>query len=106
MSVEDRQRLVPQGRTLVARDFSPGWWWRDLCRILRSSEEVDLGTLSALIQCPLAPFLDECLLSEEEEPDHGLHTIRLTWTCEYELPDRTDEGDVPPRNGGTLSCEN
>lgn len=67
----------------------------DLCRILRSSEEVDLGTLSALIQCPLAPFLDECLLSEEEEPDMGLHTIRLTWTCEYELPGGTDEGDVP-----------
>jgi hypothetical protein len=41
----------------IAEDFTLG----DLCRIVDHFEEIDIKTFSALLHCPLKPFLEECL---------------------------------------------
>ena len=96
MCTEDKVRLHP-GYTLgvadlmtpveIAEDFTLG----DLCRIIDNFEEMDRETFSALLQCPLEPFLEECLRpwDTSPEPRSDLHYIRLFWECEYNLRTET-----------------
>ncbi|MBI3015834.1 MAG: hypothetical protein HYY65_12450 [Candidatus Tectomicrobia bacterium] len=96
MSTEDKVRLHP-GYALqvadlmapveIAEDFTLG----DLCRIIDHFEEMDRETFSALLQCPLEPFLEECLRPRDAgtEPGSDLHYIRLFWECEYDLRTET-----------------
>jgi hypothetical protein len=66
----------------LAEDFTLG----DLCRMIRDFAEVDVETFSALVQCPLEPFIEECLKPYDAaaDSDSELHSICLHWICEYE----------------------
>lgn len=67
----------------IAEDFTLG----DLCRVIETFDEMDVEAFSALLQCPLRPFLAECLWpSQAGEPASELHYLRVAWECEYELP--------------------
>lgn len=91
MSTKDKVQLHPgyvvQAADLmapveIAAEFTLG----DLCRIIDNFEEIDIGTFSALLQCPLESFLEECLRSWDtrHEPRSDLHYIRVFWECEYD----------------------
>lgn len=71
----------------IAEDFTLG----DLCRIMDRFEDIDIEIFSALLRCPLKPFLDECLrpgdTSTESKSD--LHAICLSWECEYDMGTET-----------------
>lgn len=59
----------------------------ELCLTIRDSEEMDLDTLSALLQCPLAPFIEDCLrpgVLLDSSP--RLSAIQVAWQCEYDQP--------------------
>lgn len=93
---EEKIRLTP-GYTLrgvdlmreveVADPFTLG----DLCLMIRDCQELDLETLSALLRCPLAPFIAECQRPRDPtaSPASDLSAIRLRWQCEYDRPDET-----------------
>ncbi|MBI3301933.1 MAG: hypothetical protein HYZ72_07635 [Deltaproteobacteria bacterium] len=71
----------------VADNFTLG----DLCVMIRDCEEMDLETFSALVRCPLAPFLAECLQPCDTTTalESHLSYIRLRWRCEYDSPAET-----------------
>jgi len=96
MCTEDKVRLHPEYELRVAdlmtpveiaEDFTLG----NLCRIIDNFEEMDRETFSALLQCPLEPFLEECLRLGDTgtEPRSDLRYIRLFWECEYDLRTET-----------------
>ena len=67
----------------LAEDFTVG----ELCLTIRDSNEINLDTLSALLHCPLAPFLDECLRSSvAPTPAPRVSAIQVAWQCEYDQP--------------------
>jgi hypothetical protein len=75
----------------IADDFTLG----DLCRIIDHFEDIDIKTFSALLRCPLEPFLEECLRPRDTSAElkSDLHSIRLSWECEYGA--RTETGSLP-----------
>jgi hypothetical protein len=75
----------------IADDFTLG----DLCRIIDHFEDIDIKTFSALLRCPLEPFLEECLRPRDTSAElkSDLHSIRLSWECEYGA--RTETGSPP-----------
>lgn len=93
---EEKIRLTP-GYTLrrvdlmreveIADPFTLG----DLCLMIRDCQELDLETLSALLRCPLAPFIAECQRPRDPTASSAsdLSAIRLRWRCEYDRPDET-----------------
>ena len=108
MSSDDKVRLN-SGYTLrlidlmtpvdITADFTLG----DLCRIIDNCDEMDIPTLSAVLQCPLQPLLDECLRSQEtSHQPSDLHYIRLSWACEY---DPLSETRRPPATSFWLQVD-
>lgn len=74
----------------IAADFTLG----ELCLMIRDCKEMDLRTLSALIHCPLTPFLEECLgLGSRTTRSQPLSSIHVSWQCEY---DNSSETCWPP----------
>ena len=69
----------------LAEDFTLG----DLCQMVRDCDDIDLETLSALLQCPLALFINECLQPCAHDDKSALHYIRLSWGCEYDAVTET-----------------
>jgi hypothetical protein len=62
----------------------------ELCLTIRDSDEIDLDTLSALIHCRLAPFIEECLRpSSPPQCSLTLSAIQVAWQCEYDQPGET-----------------
>lgn len=93
---EEKVRLAPGYRLQVADlmreieiadDFTLG----DLCQVILDCKDMDLETFSALVCCPLAPFLAECLRppTAAAAPVSDLSSIRLHWQCEYDHPHET-----------------
>jgi hypothetical protein len=84
----------------IAEDFMLG----DLCRIIDRFEDIDIETFSALLRCPLEPFLEECLRPRDTsaEPKSDLHYIRLFWECEY---DTRTQDSTPPVSSLELSVD-
>ena len=66
----------------LAENFTLG----DLCQMILDFDEMDIETFSALLQCPLEPFIEECLMLSDGIENHwsDLHHIRLSWSCEYD----------------------
>ena len=88
---EDTVRLVPTYKLRVADlmrevEIADNFTLDDLCQMLRDCEELDLRMLSALLRCPLAPFLAECLQACDTDttPASDLSAICLRWRCEYD----------------------
>jgi hypothetical protein len=73
----------------LAEDFTLG----DLCQVVRGFNEMDIEMFSALLQCPLELFIEECLQPCPDDDKSDLHYIRLSWSCEY---DRLTETRWPP----------
>lgn len=86
LQVSDLMRYVELGE-----NFTLG----DQCQMICDSDEMDIETLSSLVQCPLDPFIEECLspFDVAEDLEYDLHYIRLHWSCEY---DNLTETRWPP----------
>lgn len=100
MSTQDKVRLHPGYVLRVADLMTPAeiteeFTLGDLCRIIDNFEEMDHETLSALLQCPVEPFLEECLRpwDTSHELRSDLHYMRVFWECEY---DSLTEARWPP----------
>jgi hypothetical protein len=82
-----RLRMVDLMREIeIAEDFTLA----ELCLAIRDSDEIDLDTLSALIHCQLAPFIEECLHPGVSiRPSPSVSAIHVAWRCEYDHPEET-----------------
>jgi hypothetical protein len=70
----------------IADDFT----LEELCLTIRDSDEMDLDTLSTLLHCRLAPFIEDCLRPSAPPPSAPtLSAIYVAWQCEYDQPGET-----------------